>query len=130
MCVSCLNIQLDLINGIHKIHSESMEELDCNEDCDCFHRTNFDLLLEISDDLKVLCLAKIKRSQSSSFEKIKICLFENILTQKIKTKISDAVHSIDEQKETMTDGLYLSVMGNFKILSDMIDQIEQAEQNE
>jgi len=120
MCLNCLSLKLDVINKRDQHLKGLIEEMQC--DC-CIEFTEF--LQEMNAKCKVLVLTKIKHATSGC---PKVCKFEGIIKQRIKSTLDEMMELIEDQKEEMEDSCYLNRMDNLKAVYDDILDIEDLDQ--
>ena len=123
MCIKCLNIKLESIAEYDKVVREYLDKLTC-ECCKSYPR----FLLGVNNDMKILCLTKIKRkSQICPNEYKNVSHFECMVQLRIKNKLNNALESIDNCKEEINNQEYLIKMNELKDLNDMVKEIEEAD---
>jgi hypothetical protein len=125
MCINCLNIKLEQIGEYEKEVSELKDTLNC--EC-CVSYLN--LLLNVNNDLKILCLTKIKKQgQICPNVFLRLDYFESMVKQRIKNKLNDVIGMIYDEKENMKEHMYLKRMNNLKQLNDFVAEIDEADHN-
>ena len=123
MCIKCLNNKLESIAEYDKEVSEYLDKLTC-ECCKSYPR----FLLSVNNDMKILCLTKIKRkTQICPNEYKKVSQFECMVQLRIKNRLNNALESIDNCKEEIINQEYLNKMNELKDLNDMVKEIEEAD---
>jgi hypothetical protein len=125
MCINCLTDKLSAIDKYENEVNEFKNSIQC-ECCISYH--NF--LLGVNDDLKILCLTKIKRNHHVCPRGImKLFNFENMVKLRIKNKLNDALEYIDEKKDCSMEQNYIIKMNDLKALNDFLEEIEKADHN-
>jgi PHD/YefM family antitoxin component YafN of YafNO toxin-antitoxin module len=123
MCISCLQNQLTSIEEYDRENSEYLAGIKC-ECCKSFPS----FLLSVNNDLKLLCLTKMKRHRVvcvSGGEKL--MRLEELVKQKIKNRLESVLEQIDDVKEELNDHLYLNRMDQIKSLNDMVGELDDAD---
>jgi len=125
MCINCLKIKLSCIEDYDNQIKEELNDMSC-ECVACKVYPSF--LLGVSNDLKVLCLTKMKRYNQVGINGIEtISLFEGILKEKIKKKLNGFMECIEDIKEELHDMSYLNKMDELKSLYDFVKMIDEAD---
>lgn len=123
MCINCLKKNLSSIEEYEKEISDHLTTTNC-ECC----RSYPSFLLSVNNDLKVLCLTKIKRQEQVCHNGIiKLTEFEVMVKQRIKNKLNFCMEQIDEKKDDLHDGNYLNKMNELKDLSDFVGILDEAD---
>ena len=125
MCINCLKIKLSCIEDYDKQIKEELNGMSC----ECVACKSFpSFLLGVNNDLKVLCLTKMKRYNQVCINGIEtISLFEGILKEKIKNKLNCCMENIEDIKEELHDVSYLNKMDELKSLYDFVKMIDEAD---
>ncbi len=122
MCLDCLNNHLELVGKNETLLNEYIEE----NDCECCKRY-YGFLLAVNDDLKVLLKTKIKLN--TTIDKTKVMHFEGMVKKRITNKLNCILEELDDAKEEMPDGQYLTKMNDIKGVNDFLNSIEKADHN-
>jgi len=123
MCINCLKVSLKNIEKYEKEISDYLATLTC-DCCKSYHS----FILKVSQDLKVLCLTKIKRQEYHCVKHISNLLrLEITIEEKIKSKLNNIVETIDDVKEELANGHYLAKMNQIKDLYDCINTLNEAD---
>jgi hypothetical protein len=123
MCLSCLTNQLDYINECSNHVETFMMENPC--DCgNCF--INF--VKKTYQDLKFICLLKIKRNKQSCPNGIQYLKHREIIKiEEIKQQLTNIMEQLFDEKETLIENDYLTKSNHIKDLNDIIEELELAE---
>lgn len=122
MCLNCLNNHLELVVKNESHLNECLEETEC-ECC----KNYYEFLIAVNDDLKVLIKTKIKRN--TVIDKTKVMHFEGMVKKRISNKLNFFIETLDNEKDDMSDGHYLSKMNEIKGVNDFVNSIEEADHN-
>ena len=126
MCRSCLNIKLSAINDYDQQLTERLSKISC-ECC----RSYPSFLKRINDDLKVICLTKIKRHGQVCSNGIRsLYRLEALANKRVKVGLMSAMEQLDDEKEKNSDlceGKYLDMANELKSLHDFIKELDEAE---
>ena len=123
MCINCLKKRIEAINEYEKEVKTSIENITC--EC-CKRYPNF--LLGVNDDLKVLCLTKIKKEEQVCLNGINhLKRFESMVKMRIKNKLQYAMENIDEIKHEIEEMNYINKMNDLKALSDFVEDIDSVD---
>jgi len=125
MCFNCLCIKLKSIEEYETEIKGDNETLDC--EC-CKSYNNF--LLGVNEDLKILCLTKMKRAEQVCPNGIRrLTKFEGMVKKRIQNKLTNCLECIEKQKENLGSGKYFVKMADLKNLSDFVDILDEADHN-
>jgi hypothetical protein len=127
MCLDCLKLRLKSIENYDKEVGEYLEKTTC-ECCKSFPA----FLKSVNEDLKVLCLAKMKKYARgvSTIQLEKIKKFEGNVKGVISNRLSSCMEQLDESKENIPEGAYLNKATELQSLNNFIADIEEADNNE
>ena len=123
MCKNCLLNQLEAVEEYAKEITEHIESINC-ECCKSFPR----FLKGVNEDLKVLCMTKLKRMEQVCPNGIRaVSCFEEMVKKRIDNKLANAVETMDDISHDITNERYLANMNNLKDLHDTKEAIEEAD---
>jgi hypothetical protein len=124
MCLNCLKLKLVSVENYDKEAREILKETTC-ECCKSF--PNF--CKEVNEDLKVLCLTKMKKYDENichhRLEKIKE--FEGMVKRRISNRLNACMEQLDDAKDEIKDGDYLFKAEGLKNLNDFVAEIDKAD---
>lgn len=125
MCIDCLKKDIKFIDE----RVTDLEEFIGSNDCDCC-KEYAKFVLGIYQDLKFLCLTKVKKSKSVCNKKfLSLINMEQNLRLKVQDKLNYAIDNIYDCKEEMTDEKYVDKMDNIKCLNDLLESIYTTDTN-
>ena len=126
MCLTCLKRNLVSIEGYEKDTIEFLEKTTC-ECCRSF--PNF--LRELNNDLKLLCLTKMKKydENTCSHQLEKVKEFEGMVKNKIRFRLNAVMEQLDGAKEEIKEGAYLKKCSELKELNDFVEVLDKADDN-
>lgn len=123
MCFNCLNETLSSIEEYEKTVKDCLTTVEC-EGC----RSYGSFLLGVNDDLKVLCLTKMKRQGEVCYNGVcQLMRFEGMVKKRIKNKLDGCLERIDECSHELKEQSYLNKMNDLKDLNDMVDVLDEAD---
>lgn len=126
MCLDCLKLKLESIEEYDTRMRGFLESKTC--EC-CKSYPNF--LKEVNEDLKVLCLTKMKKYGENvcphHLEKVKE--FEGMVKRRISFRLNAVMEQLDDAKDELQEGHYLTKCGDLKDLNDFVAQLDTADNN-
>jgi hypothetical protein len=123
MCLSCLKNQLASFDDYDKCITEDLAKLTC-ECC----RSYPSFLKRINQDLKVICLTKIKIHEQVCPKSIqRLVYLEMSVKQRVKESLQNTMEQLDEAKDDISEGKYLDKANQLKSLNDVIELMEEAD---
>ena len=118
MCLNCLTKMREDIKSDIKDLKEKIDKITC-EGCINY----FKAIIKVNIFIDVLCSIKIQKYEDG-FDYTEE---ENEIKTMIKDDLESLLTAIEEMKEEMTDGSYLSKMNNIKELNDLMKDVEEAD---
>lgn len=123
MCINCLNDILSSVEEYEKTVKDCLTTVEC-EGC----RSYGSFLLGVNDDLKVLCLTKMKRQGEVCYNGVcQLMRFEGMVKKRIKNKLDGCLEHIDECSHELKEQSYLNKMNDLKDLNDMVEVLDEAD---
>jgi len=123
MCINCLKKNLSSIEAYGKEINDYLTTITC-ECC----RSYPSFLLGVNDDLKVLCLTKMKKEGQVCPNGIRhLTRFEGMVKKRIKNKLDNCLEQIDDCSHELQEHNYLNKMNELKDLNDMVGILDEAD---
>ena len=123
MCIGCLKKNLSSIETYGNEVNDYLTSITC-ECCRSFPS----FLLSVNDDLKILCLTKMKRQEQVCPNGIlRLTSFEGMVKERIKYKLNKALEKIDDSSHEITSQSYLNKMNNLADLNHMVVVLDEAD---
>jgi hypothetical protein len=123
MCIDCLKKNLSSIEAYANEVNGYLTNIDC-ECCKSFPS----FLLNVNEDLKILCLTKIRRKEEICLnDNRSLMSFEVMIKTKIKHKLNCALEQLDDCSHLLKEQQYISRMGELKALNDFMDILDEAD---
>ena len=123
MCIGCLKKNLSSIETYGNEVNDYLTSITC-ECCRSFPS----FLLSVNDDLKILCLTKMKRQEQVCLNVIlRLTSFEGMVKERIKYKLNKALEKIDDSSHEITSQSYLNKMNNLADLNHMVVVLDEAD---
>ena len=121
MCNGCLTNAVEFVNEWVEERQTCVETTKC-EGC----KEYYTFLIRLSEDCKVLCLTKMKKNNEECvIQKQQVSKFEGMVKERIKNKLDALLDAIEEAKDKMICGTYLSKMNDLKDINDFVEHIEE-----